>query len=452
MARGNSALKSKQPKVAAGNKERAVKVMMRVEGGQAEVLGDVSLHHWGVVPPSQVLSSLEIVGDGAWIPRANKDGIEPGDDEVNLAFVVNTIGVMYERLLDPPPEIAGLVDPVAWTRRACESLKRAAGQSPRCALVEGESGDSVCIVDYAGPALDPATAQPIAGVTVFYPSICRYADSTSRLTAEPNMAQEWISTRHPMMAMRLGVNRILYRVRKDMLVEVLRKKNHPLLFEWDPADIIPDLEPEEDGPKRKYTWAGPVTITRPDGTTVEVEAEEGILYRKQLIRSRETEYLETGSKKLTRAAEEDALARVYMSELLAYVKKRDNPRYKTNEGDLTRHAAWLLFLNREDSLREVGEMTTVEDSADVLERAGKLAREKGLTMEDIDPEKMAQRIGRLTHSSSGIGKRYGKLQPGAIASEWNDVLPFTLYPYQIKKAQALLNEATDWYMHQVKSV
>lgn len=452
MARGNSALKSKMPAVRKGNQERALSTMMRVEGGQAEVLSDAGLHHWAEVPASAILPTLDLVGDGAWIPRPAKDKngntVEPGDDEMNLAFVINSIGVVYERLLDPPPEVAGLIDPVKWTRRACDSLKRAAGQSPRCALVEGDDGDAVCVVDYEGPALDLVTGEPIPGVTVFYPSICKYADPRSRLTGEPNMAREWISSLHPAQAMRAGVSRILYRVRKDLVVEELRKVNRTLVFEWSPDDIIPDLVAEpEDGPKRKYVWAGPVTVTRPDGTTIEIEAEEGVLTRKELIRTRQTEYLETGSKKLTRAAEEDAIALVYMEELLQYVRERDKPRKSTDAGKLTKCAAWLLFLNREDSLKEVKEFTEA-DLPEIAERAGKMATDRGLTQGDINPEKAAQRMARLTRNHHGsVGRIYGTLSPKAIWSEWRDMfVDAPPSPQLIKKAQAMLNEATDWYM------
>lgn len=451
MARGNSALKSKMPAVRKGNQERALATMMRVEGGQAEVLSDAGLHHWMTVPPEAILPTMDIVADGGWIPRA-KDGIEPGDDEMNLAFVVNSIGVVYERLLDPPPEVAGLIDPVKWTRYACACLVRAAGQSPRCALVEGPDGDTVCIVDYDGPALDLRTGEPIPGVTVFYPSICKFADPRSRLTGEPNMAREWISSLHPAQAMRAGVSRILYRARKDLVGQELRKVNRTLVFAWEPDDIIPDLVQEpEDGPKRKWVWAGPVTITHPDGSQVEQEAEEGVRTRKELIRTRQTEYLETGSKKLTRAAEEDAIALVYMNELLAYVAERDKPHRQSDAGKLTKCAAWLLFLNREDSLRECKDFTEAV-TPEVLEGVQARAKRKNLTQGDIDLEAMGKRIVRLTKGNGHGGKAYGKLEPWAIWNEWKDMFTDAPpSPQMIKKAQALLNEATNWYMECLKN-
>ena len=82
--------------------------------------------------------------------------------------------------------------------------------------------------------------------------------------------------------------------------------------------------------------------------------------------------------------------------------------------------------------------------ADVFARAGETAKRKGLT--EYDPEVAAKGLARLT-SGKGIGKAYGKLEPWAIWNEWRDMfVDAPPSPQLIKKAQAMLNEATNWYM------
>jgi hypothetical protein len=452
VARGNSALKAKLPKVVAGNRQRAQDVLLRVEGGQREVLEDLGLSTWATIPSTALPPTLDIVEDGGlgkWTPEGE-------DEAAQLAFVINVMGITYSMLLDPPPGVADLIDPVVWTRKAVENIVRAAGNSPRCAYiygakVDGTDLDPVCVVDYKGPARSVGDTK----VTVFYPNICKMADPRARLTAEPNMAPEWISSIDPKAAMRWGINSILLRTRKDLVYDTLNtKEGQTVKLPWEPEYTLPDLV-DRDNTKggcpecgaRGHTWADDCLVLQEDGTSFKLPAHPGKRETKGLIRTREVETLESGSKKLMRAAEDDALSLLHMAELLEYVREHDTPYRKSDAGKVTKVAAFLLFLNREDSLREVKEYTEA-DGAQWLEGTAELAKARMLDLAEVDPEAMQKRMYRLTHSSTGVGRKLGRLSPGAIASEWQDIVPFSIDPGMIKRAQALLNEATDWYWWQ----
>lgn len=349
LARNNSALKAKMPKVKQHNKIEAATAGHR-SAGDYRVFLDLDVFRTYTQASNRFdFSALggKTKGDDGKIVDS-----DPAD-LLNVWDVLDALGIAYDRIVKVPASISSLVDPVIWAERATKNLARAAGASARCALV----GD-VVVENYSGPSNAECSDGEgnVLPVRVFYPSICKIADPTFRIVRDKDtgIAQDVVSSMTPASAMSAGIAKIMGRTRVDLLAETSRKVNQEHSLE---ALLESDLEVGAAATHSK-PWASDCTVTDKDGNVTVIKAEDGFTSNPQRLRIKGVEYLEAGSKRETRPADEAALQMVSYQEMLTLIP---DPQVRMV-------AAFLLLLKSQDSLRSV--------EAEVTDEKGKRERKQ----------------------------------------------------------------------------